>query len=300
MPLEIVCRKCGRTHTSKEYLDSRFCRKCGTFLSLPKPKVRVSTPSLRISPKAELREYPKIKRAEINTDIAYLLGLFMARGELREESLVIRVPCRFQNASDHKDFLLGYVVPRMEKATGEKVGVHGDVWSDYSFDITIRNDFFLKLLARLELRQGEVCRFAGAPFEIFNANNDVKRDFVRGIGDCCGELDRYIGGKPRVVLRFLNENTWIIEDVVELLVRLSTEIFDVNLSPAPTNRQETSLRLDELKDSLRSRYGVKVTGRLQRTGRDNMIRMWAEEYYAHFGFNHPLRQTKLLRYLSYL
>jgi hypothetical protein len=287
----------------QEYLDTKFCRSCGTFLSWPKTGDRAHTPSLIISPKrrksleVKLREHPKINRAEVDDDIAYFLGLFQARGELEKESLIIRIPCKSKNASDQKDFLLNYVIFRMEKATGEKIEIQGDKWRAYSFNIRIRSAFFLRLLATFEFQEGEVCRFAGVPYEIFNANDEAKRDFIKGIGDCCGEIDRYLGGRPRVVLRFLNENTKIIEDVVELLVRLSVDIFDVNLSPPSKRRQELSGRINELTDNLTSRYGVKVTGRQERIGRDNMIRMWAEEYYRQIGFNHPLRQSKLLKYL---
>jgi len=304
MSFSVVCRKCGRSHSLEEYLDSKFCKDCGTFLSLPKTRVSAYTPSLRISPKetkssiVKLREHPKIKRVEINSDVAYFLGLFLARGKLRKESLTIRLPCKFENASDHRDFLLNYVIPRMEKATGEKIEVRGDQWSDYTFDIMIRSEFFLKLLATLEFQEGDVCRFFGVPFEIFNASNEIQREFIKGIGDCSGELDRYLGGRPRVVLRFLNENTKIIEDLVELLVMLSVDIFDVNLSPPSAQHAELSKRISELSDRLTSAYGVKVTGRQEQIGRDNMVRIWAEDYYRQIGFNHPLRQMKLLKYLN--
>jgi hypothetical protein len=306
MSFNVVCRKCGRSHSSQEYLDSKFCRNCGTFLSLPKTRVKARAPSLKIYPKerkslkVKFRDHPKINRTDVNADIAYFLGLFLARGDLKRESLIIRVPCRSENASDHRDFLLDYVIPRMEKATGEKIRIHGDEWRGYRFNIMISSDFFLRLIATLEYEEGEVCRFAGIPYEIFNANNEAKREFVKGIGDCSGEIDRYIDGSPRVVLRFLNENTKIIEDIVELLITLSVDIFDVNLSPASEHRPDVSVRIDELTHNLESRYGVKVTGRRQRTGRDNMIRIWAEEYYNQIDFNNPLRQTKLLKYLQYL
>jgi len=185
----------------------------------------------------------------------------------------------------------------MEKTTGEKIEIHGDDWGAYSFNIQIRSDFFLRLLETFEFQEGEVSRFAGVPYEIFNANDEAKRDFLKGIGDCCGEVDRYLDGRARVVLRFLNENVRIIEDVVELLVRLAVDIFDVNLSPPSKHRQELSSKIDELTNSLTSRYLVNVTGRQERVGRDNMIRMWGEEYYQKIGFYHPLRHGKLLKYL---
>ena len=285
-------------------MDSRFCCECGTYLSRPKERGRSTTPSLKISQRTtnitKLPEHPKIKRAEINTEIAYFLGLFLARGKLTRDSIIVRVPCKPENAPGHKDFLLNCVVPRMEKAIGEKIEVRGDLWNDYSFDIMIRSEFFLKLLAALDYRVGEVCRFFGAPFEIFNSTSEIQRDFVRGIGDCCGEVDRYIGGRPRVVLRFLNENTKIVEDVIEVLLRLTVDIFDVNLSPASAHHEELSIKLRELADKLTSTFGVNVTGRQEQIGRDNMVRIWGDEYYRQIGFNNPARQTKLLRYLGNL
>ena len=32
MPIQYVCRKCGKIHSIKEYEDSRFCKSCGSFL----------------------------------------------------------------------------------------------------------------------------------------------------------------------------------------------------------------------------------------------------------------------------
>lgn len=278
---------------------------CGTFLSLPKPRVKAQTPRLKISPKerksprVKFRDHPKTNRTDVSADISYLLGLFLARGNLKKESLTIRVPCRSENAPHHRDFLVGYVVPRMERATGEKIKIYGDGWRGYTFHIMISSDFFLRLLETLEYEEGQVCRFAGIPYEIFNASNEVKREFVKGIGDCSGEIDRYIDGSPRVVLRFLNENAKLIEDIVELLLMLSVDIFDVNLSPASERRPDVSARIDELTCNLGSRYGVNVTGRRQKTGRDNMIRIWGEEYYNQIDFYNPLRRTKLLKYLGH-
>lgn len=305
MSTEIICRKCGRSHSFQEYSSSRFCRNCGTFLFLSRKKMSSTTPTIRISPRGtnlselRVREHPKSRRADIDPNLGYFLGLFVARGILRSNSLVIRIPCKSENASDHRQFLLGYVVPRLEKATGEKIIVPKHWWAAYSFDISIQSNFLLRLLDALEFKAGEICRYVGAPHEIFNSNTETITDFLKGVGDCCGEVDRYLGGKARVVLRFLNENTSIFEDIIELLTMISVEIFDVNISPASMLRPDVAGSLLEMTRNLSSRYGVKVTGRQQETGRDNMIRLWAEEYYKRIGFNHPLRQMKLLRYLGY-
>lgn len=298
-----VCRKCGRTYSLKEYFKSRFCRSCGTYL-FPKKEKRVTrTPRLRISSKIKkpfqikLRSHPKTNRAPIDADAAYFLGLLLARGRVNGKTLTIRIPCRYENAADHRDFLLGYVIDRMEKATGEKIKIRDDRWKNFSFDITIESDFFINLIRILGMPEGEVCRLSGVPYEIFNSNNDVQRDFVKGIGDCCGEVDKYFGGRPRVCLRFLNENIGIIEDVVEVLIRSSVEIFDVNLSPPSPNYPLRAKKLGKLETDITSRYDVNVTGRTERIGRDNMIRMWAEEYYNKVNFCNQLRQQKLVSYL---
>lgn len=301
--MKITCRRCGCVHSYQEFVRDRFCRKCGTFLVLPKVKPRKASPSIRISPKrpistVKFRRHLETDRVEISSDVGYFLGLFLARGALREDVLVVRIPCKSTNTADHKDFLLRYVVPRMEEATGEKIKVYGDRWADYSFDIIISNDFFRQLLRTLDYRSGEVCRYAGVPHEVFHSNADTMKEFVRGIGDCCGEVDRYISGRPRVVLRFLNENTLILEDVVELLLLLGLEIFDVNISPASSLRPRISGRIDKLTENLGSMYGLSVTGRQEKTGRDNMIRMWADDYQTTIGFNHPLRKNKLQKYLN--
>ena len=32
--IKVVCRKCGKTYSKKEYDESRFCKCCGTFLQI--------------------------------------------------------------------------------------------------------------------------------------------------------------------------------------------------------------------------------------------------------------------------
>lgn len=32
MPLSYLCRKCGRNHSKEEYIKSRFCIACGSFI----------------------------------------------------------------------------------------------------------------------------------------------------------------------------------------------------------------------------------------------------------------------------
>jgi len=62
------------------------------------------------------------------------------------------------------------------------------------------------------------------------------------------------------------------------------------------NSKTLDIRLE--KRSFDITYGVKVTGRQEQIGRDNMVRIWAEDYYRQIGFNHPLRQMRLLKYLN--
>jgi hypothetical protein len=68
----------------------------------------------------------------------------------------------------HRDFLLNYVISRMEKATNEKIQVSETNWAKNTFNIKIRNNYFVRLLHLIDLEEGEVCRKAGAPHEIFH------------------------------------------------------------------------------------------------------------------------------------
>lgn len=54
LPSLYVCRKCGRTFTSQEFNESRFCKACGTFLS-PKP-LRTDQIILPESPSRAVRQ----------------------------------------------------------------------------------------------------------------------------------------------------------------------------------------------------------------------------------------------------
>ena len=301
MSLTIVCKKCGKTYSYEEYSKNKFCNNCGTFLTIVRKGIVSSTPKLKIKPKkfqVKFREHPINNRMKMDPDIAYLLGLLLARGVVKRDSMTIRIPCRYQNAIDHKEFLLNRVIPRLERASGERIIISKDFWNDFYLNVEINSNFYNRIIDMFEIKKGEICRTSGVPYEIFNSKNDVKKEFIKGIGECCGEIDKYYGGKPRVVLRFLNENTYLIEDVTEVLLYLSVSIFDVNLSPASPSHKELSDRLHKLSKDITTRYGVNVTGRSERIGRDNMIRIWAEEYKEKINFNNRLRYEKLLRYIK--
>ena len=309
MSIEIVCGKCGQTYSFEEYSKDKFCSNCGTFLTIVRKGRESATPKLKITRKRrirrelkkdhlKLRTHPIKKRMELDQNIAYFLGLLLARGEVKRDSFLIKIPCRFENAIDHREFLVNQVLPRLKKGSGERINISKDFWNDFYFHIEINSEFFNRIIDVLEIKKGQVCRTSGVPYEIFNSSDDTQIEFLKGIGDCCGEIDRYFGGKPRVVLRFLNENTFLIEDVVEVLVRLSVPLFDVNLSPPSPTRKKLSNRIYKLSQDLTTRYGVNVTGRSERIGRDNMVRMWAEEYNKNIGFDNRLRQEKLMRYIK--
>ena len=293
------CRQCGTTYSEAEYRANRFCRKDGTWLSrIPVPRQR--SPTLVISTRAvpPLRGHPSEVRVNVDGHVAYFLGVLLSRGAVQNDTLIIRVPCNSENALAHRDFVVESFIPRVRQAAGENVELIRGSWSSHSYEVVLKNDYFLKLLRSMAIPNGEVCRTIGAPQELFGAPAEVQREFIRGIGDCAGEVDRYIDRSPRALLRFLNENVALLEDVVEILLRLGVDIFDVNLSPAPY-RGQLSQMIDQLEGALRSTYHVKVTGRLENIGRDHLVRIRAEEYYNKIGgYYNRFRQEKLEQYLS--
>ncbi|MDH5712884.1 MAG: hypothetical protein OEY83_02950 [Candidatus Bathyarchaeota archaeon] len=71
-----VCPKCGRPHTKKEYVDSKFCRECGKFLTY---RNKVKAPSFK-GQKPESKEWslfpykPYPQQLEFMKDIKNVVG----------------------------------------------------------------------------------------------------------------------------------------------------------------------------------------------------------------------------------
>lgn len=151
----------------------------------------------------------------------------------------------------------------------------------------------------LAIPNGEVCKTTGAPQELLGASEEIQREFIRGVGDCCGEVDRDVDRSPRALLGFLNEGVTLLGDVVKILVRLGVGIVDVSLSLAPPKSDQLSQPIDKLGSDLVSLYHVNVTGRQEETGRDHIVRMRADEYHNKIGsYYNKVRQDKLEEYLS--
>jgi len=85
LPYMFVCPRCGRPHIKKEYLDSRFCRECGKFLT---NRNKVKTPLLKAQ-KPESEEWilfpykPYPQQLEFMRDVRNVVG---SRGVLVAEA----------------------------------------------------------------------------------------------------------------------------------------------------------------------------------------------------------------------
>jgi hypothetical protein len=246
-----------------------------------------------------LREHSTEARVNLDVHLAYFLGVLLSRGAVYNDTLVVRIPCKSESAAAHHDFIIESFVPRVREATGEDVELLRNDWRAQSYEVVLKNDYFIRLLRNMAIPDGEVCRTVGAPQELFAASGEIQREFIRGVGDCCGEVDRYIDRTPRALLRFLNENVLLLEDVVEILVRLNVRIFDINLSPAPAYNGQLSQSIEKLASDLTSLCHLNVTGRQEDIGRDHLVRMRALEYYNKIGgYYNKFRQQKLEEYLS--
>lgn len=238
-------------------------------------------------------------RAKMDKNAAYFLGALLSRGAVEKNSLIIRIRCESEGVPAHREFVVDSFIPRLREATGEEVQLVWDVWQSSGYEVALKNDYFLRLLRGLAIPDGEVCKTIGAPQELLGASQEIQREFVRGVGDCCGDVDRGDDRSPRASLGFLNEGVSLLGDVVKMLVSLGVGILDVSLSPAPPNSERLSQTINKLGSDFVSLYHVNVVGRQEEAGRDHVVRMRAGEYYNKVGgYYNKSRQDKLEEYLA--
>jgi len=232
----------------------------------------------------------------VTEEIGYILGLLLARGKIGRDRVTIRLPCAPDGVEGNRAFILDVVIPKIETCTGEPVRVRHDKWGGMTYVVTIDANLYDDIFSPLGFADAEICRSEGVPSEIFWAPTRIQREFLRGLADCTGVTDEYIDRRLRVIVRTLNSNVHLTEDVVELFLKVGVPLFDVNLSPAPMGASDSlTEQLERLRTRLPLELGVNVTQRQERIGRDHLIRMWVNDFQREIGFRNQWRAEMLRR-----
>ena len=179
---------------------------------------------------------------ELHPDVAYLLGLIVARGEIGHGVIRIHFPYKSKE-------LNGYDVERSMivslNTIRERLGrLVYDIYQEQTtfilrFKPTAMDFRWLKALLR-----GRTSHYRfEIPQEIFNSDIEIKKEFIRGYADIAGSVRRFNrdwSGMHRVQLDILNEN-WTLPVQLCYLLQCHLEIpvhtIDWGVPPKRTGKE---------------------------------------------------------------
>jgi hypothetical protein len=155
----------------------------------------------------------------IDEDVAYFVGLIVARGEISEQGGVKRISIEFpfknlevegiEKKIVQKDRILlslDKVINRVNELADVNVKKVESEHSIYLVIETLKNTIFMRNIKMLLKGKSSYYEF-GIPDQIFESSDSIKKEFVRGFADVAGTArlaNRNRWGKCRVYLDVLN------------------------------------------------------------------------------------------------
>jgi len=228
----------------------------------------------------------------LDPDMAYLLGLIVGRGTIREISgkrqLIIEYPFRnlvakgISKSFDAKDKILLSLdetinrLGELMEITPRKVSSENAVSivvESNKYGILWRNIDRL-LLNKTSFREMEV------PETIFTSSEDIKKEFLRGVADVTGSIGtggRDQAGRHRVYISVLNDNWKLPIQICRLLQEGS-----LNIPVNTIDWGHPNIRNGNLRDYDR--------GATQVWAREHQLKVYAE-YFEKVGFRIILHST---------
>lgn len=165
-----------------------------------------------------------LKDDYIDPDVAYLLGLIVARGVLTESNgvyqLVIEFPYqnlevqgiddKTYNVPDSIHIGLDKIRNRILELMGGDIVIH-DTKESYQLIVRLNKKTIAWRTIILHLENKTSFRKMSLPKVLFDENvtEDIRMEFVRGFADVAGNVrpaNRYVDGRNRVRLDVLNDN----------------------------------------------------------------------------------------------
>jgi HKD family nuclease len=228
---------------------------------------------------------PKFKAIE--PDIAYILGMLSARGELFQNSVVIRIPCRgFAARREHMNF----AKRELNKIIISSIDENAKIFVNYnnqtsSVEVSITSRTLLKIAKDVGIPVNINLGISGRfPKRILKEESQIIKSFLKGYGDSCATVDKHISGRARVVLNLLTQGGMIIKDLVDAFQKCSIPIADVNL---PVVKGALNAQYNRLRRLLTNR--VTITGGTKTP----QVRFWGDEYTNYIGFRNTYIRRKL-------
>ncbi|RLG16978.1 hypothetical protein DRN63_03510 [Nanoarchaeota archaeon] len=209
----------------------------------------------------------------LDVDVAYLLGLLVARGEFSESGgvkrIVIEFPFRNLEVEGIKEKIvqkdqillsLRKVTRRINELTDMNVREEEREQAVYLIMETMKNTMFIRNLKALLKGKRSHYEFE-IPEEIFQSTTDIQKEFLRGYADVAGSArwaNRNKWGRCRVYLDILNPN-WrlpvelchLIQDFLRIPIDTITyghpNIRDPNLVEYKKGREDAWAREHQIK-----------------------------------------------------
>lgn len=218
----------------------------------------------------------------LDKDVAYILGLIVARGEIIENkgraNIVITFPFRNLEAVGiySKYDVRSEISMSVDKIVRRIRRIGLDVEKDVEENSVIlsielkASHLFMRLL-KVFLKGKSHIEF-DIPHQIFNANVSIKKEFMRGYGDVAGSIRKanvYKSGRHRVYLDVLNGN-W----------RLPIQLCHILQDGLRVPVQTITWGHPNIRDSNLAEYKA---GRKKAWAREHQIKIFAE-YYLPVGF----------------
>lgn len=233
---------------------------------------------------------PRFKAIE--PDIAYILGMLSARGELFQNFVVIRIPCRGLAARrGHMNF----AKRELTKIIISSIDENAKIFVNYnnqtsSVELSVSSRTLLNIAKDIGIPVNVNLGISGIfPKRILKEENQIIKSFLKGYGDACATIDKHISGRARVVLNLLTQGGMIIKDLVDAFQKCSIPIVDVNL---PVAKGALNLQYNRLRKLLTNR--VTITGGTKTP----QVRFWGDEYNCYIGFRNTYIRRKLEKVCS--
>lgn len=180
----------------------------------------------------------KLTPGYIDSDVAYLLGLIVARGEISTSGRINRITIEFpfrnlmvegiKTKIDQKDQILislREVSKRLNELTDIQIREEDTENAVYLILETMKNTIFFRNLTALLQNKTSHLEFH-VPKEIIEESKRIQKEFVRGYADVAGSArwsNRNRWSRTRVYLDILNPNwhlpvelCWLIQDQLKV------------------------------------------------------------------------------------
>ena len=164
----------------------------------------------------------------LDADVAYLLGLIAARGQVMRSNggykLVLQFPHSYiqTDSMNERHQLIASLTTIQNRIGGLTKDLPSINPGASSTDITYEEPRYTLLFRDLKMLMGKATGFENfeIPKYLYDESDDVKREFVRGFGDVAGNIRKsnaFFGGRNRVYLDILNVNWKLPTQLCHLL-----------------------------------------------------------------------------------